>query len=444
MILLLADFASAATADRWQRLSGGPEGARVISLAWADWGGERVLAARGDQAVWRLEGREWKRLAWSPSISAGPLADPAWPGVAWLEGSRLAYRNPGDRKPATRALPWPPSGAAANAHGLWLWGAAVLHAEHPGARPTRHPGSRPDRVVGPPADPVRLEGGRLLGRDGVRATGVTDVVECGGLWVLRDQQWQNLDDRAALPGGPAACADPGTLVAGRGDLLEIVAGSGTVRLAAPTAVSAVAATVVAGELRLAVAGADGAIHVGRRPWPPPPAAAAPASEATEKSLRPLGEVLAAVADRFEALRPAVAGAAIRARRAAWVPDLQASAGLSGGLDEGWRQAPGSALSTSERIALIGPVLTTVDAGASRDWSAGLRLDWSLDGLVWSRDELSIWRQWERDEAERERRAGLAASLWHELADRTSTSADRARAEAVLRVLTGGASPWLDD
>lgn len=415
----------------------------MISLAWADWGGERVLAARGDQALWRLEGREWKRLAWSPSIFAGPLADPAWPGVAWLEGSRLAYRLPGDRKPAIRALPWPPSGAAAGAHGLWLWGPAVLHAEHPGARLTRHPGRRPERVVGPPADPVRLDGGQLIGRDGVRATGVTDVMDCGGLWVLRDQQWRARDDRPALVGGPAACAGPRTLVAARGNLLETADGSRIARFAAPTAVSAVAATIIAGELRLAVAGADGSIHLGRRSWPPP-TASAPVSEATVKNLRPFAAVLAAVADRFEALRPAIAGAANRARRSAWAPDLQVSAGLSGGLDEGWRQAPGSALSTSERLALVGPVLTTVDAGASRNWSAGIRLDWSLDGLVWSRDELSIWRQWERDEAERERRAALAASLWYDLADRATAPADRARAEAVLRVLMGGASPWLDD
>jgi hypothetical protein len=200
-----------------------------------------------------------------------------------------------------------------------------------------------------------------------------------------------------------------------------------------------AATVVGGELRVAVAARGGAISLLHGPLPQ----AAPDGATTVTGLRPFREVLAAVLRHGDGALPNLAGALRRVRRAAWAPDLHIDGDTKSTIAADWQWDPTSSLSTTTRSVLVGPHLLSTDGGSGRQWGAGISLQWSLDRLIWDRDELQIWRQQERSDAEQERRAALAATLWSDLADPATPPADRRRAEALLIVLTGGESPWSD-
>lgn len=429
----------AAQADRWQRLRGGPEGAADVDLAWGRWGDELTLFARGDGAIWRLEGREWRRLAYAAGTVVGPLADPGQGGVAWTEAARLHRRDADSRRSAVRELPWAPAGGRADGDGLLLWsGSGLLDLRGP--RPSLR------RIAaGPVSEAAMLPAGVVI-RDDDRLTGSTAagpadrIVACGeDLWIQRQEAWHGPSGRTLAASGQLGCAGPGIVAAAAEGAVVVAGPAAQRRIDVPHPVNALAALAVGDELRLAVAGAGGVFSLLRTALPQ----VAPAAATAPPGLRPFAEVLAAVLRQADALAPDAGAALTRIRRSAWAPGVSIDGDLSGSIDEDWRWAPTSSLSSTSRSILVGPHLLTVDGGAGRRWSAGMSLKWSLDRLLWERDELQIWRQQEREAVERERRAALAAALWTDLADPATPAADRRRAEALLHVLTGGESPWFE-
>ncbi len=437
--LALTLLTGAAAAERWQRIRGGPEGAADIALAWGRWGGEQVLFGRGDGALWRLDGRQWRRVAFAPGALLGPLADPGRDGVAWAEGARLHQRDAGARRSTTRDLPWRPRGGRAAGDSLLLWGEHGL-LEARGARLTmRRVAAGPvSEAASLPSGLVRREGDRLIG--GATAGPAEALAVCGDdLWIRRDEVWKGPQGRAITTAGPLACAGPGIVVAATREHLLVHGPVALGRLGRPHTVDALAATVVGDELRLAVGAHGGAVSLLHRAIPP----TAPAGASAATGLRPFHAVLAAVLRNGGNSVPDLSGPLKRIRRAAWAPDLRIDGNLTTAIDEDWHWDPTSSLSTTTRSVLVGPHLLSTDGGTGRRWSTGISLHWSLDRLVWDRDELQIWRQKERNDGELERRATLAATLWSDLADPATPVADRRRAEALLLVLTGGESPWSD-